>query len=118
MAKKTDYEMLSALRDELNAILGDAAEEQEAPKKTKKSAPAAEDDLAARALDDADGAGALDGAVVVAQVLDGDARAQGERARAGDAVHGQVPGERAAPGDAHHVDGLRAALVKSAHDVG
>lgn len=43
MAKKTDYEMLSALRDELNAILGDAADEQEAPKKTKKSAPAEDD---------------------------------------------------------------------------
>lgn len=46
MAKKMDYEMLSALRDELNAILGDAAaDEQEAPKKTKKNAPAAEDDF-------------------------------------------------------------------------
>lgn len=46
MAKKMDYEMLSALRDELNAILGDAtADEQEAPKKTNKNAPAAEDDF-------------------------------------------------------------------------
>lgn len=52
MAKKTDYEMLSALRDELNAILGDAAEEQEAPKKTKKSAPAAEDDLDSMSYND------------------------------------------------------------------
>lgn len=52
MAKKTDYEMLSALRDELNAILGDAADEQEAPKKTKKSAPAAEDDLDSMSYND------------------------------------------------------------------
>ena len=52
MAKKTDYEMLSALRDELNAILGDAADEQEAPQKTKKSAPAAEDDLDSMSYND------------------------------------------------------------------
>lgn len=52
MAKKTDYEMLSALRDELNAILGDAADEQEAPKKTKKSAPAAEDDFDSMSYND------------------------------------------------------------------
>ena len=52
MAKKTDYEMLSALRDELNAILGDAADEQEVPKKTKKSAPAAEDDLDSMSYND------------------------------------------------------------------
>lgn len=52
MAKKTDYEMLSALRDELNAILGDAPDEQEAPKKTKKSAPAAEDDLDSMSYND------------------------------------------------------------------
>ena len=52
MAKKTDYEMLSALRDELNAILGDATDEQEAPKKTKKSAPAAEDDLDSMSYND------------------------------------------------------------------
>ena len=52
MAKKTDYEMLSALRDELNAILGYAADEQEAPKKTKKSAPAAEDDFDSMSYND------------------------------------------------------------------
>lgn len=54
MSKTTDYEMLSALRDELNAILGDAPAEQEAPKKTKKSAPAtaAEDDFDSMSYND------------------------------------------------------------------
>lgn len=52
MAKKTEYEMLSALRDELNAILGGASDEQEAPKKTSKSAPAAEDDLDSMSYND------------------------------------------------------------------
>ena len=45
MSKKISYELLSSLRDELNAIVGDATEEIEAPKKSKKSTTSAEDDF-------------------------------------------------------------------------
>ena len=53
MAKKPNYELLTSLRDELNAILGDApaadtASEDTAKKTTKKStAPAEDNDIPA-----------------------------------------------------------------------
>lgn len=52
MSKKISYELLSSLRDELNAILGDATEEVEAPKKSKKSTTSAEDDFDSMSYND------------------------------------------------------------------
>ena len=58
MAKKPNYELLTSLRDELNAILGDApaadAVSEEPTKKTNKksTAPAAEDDYGEMAYND------------------------------------------------------------------
>lgn len=58
MAKKPNYELLTSLRDELNAILGDApaadAVSEEPTKKTNKksTAPAAEDDYSEMAYND------------------------------------------------------------------
>ena len=58
MAKKSNYELLTSLRDELNAILGDSpaadAVSEEPTKKTNKksTAPAAEDDYSEMAYND------------------------------------------------------------------